>query len=82
MFHGHLVLVLKAVSRKVMRVLFALGFCLWVLVCLGFRGLGIFWGFFLFPKESKLLLSKDLENWKGLVLDTSELTLSLWNLRS
>lgn len=61
-FHGHLVSVLKAVSRKVMRVLFALGFCLCVLVCLGFCGLWNFLCFFLFSKESKLLLSKGLEN--------------------
>lgn len=61
-FHGHLVSVLKAVSRKVMRVLFALGFHLWLLVCLGFCGLVVFWGiFFLFSRESKLL-RKDLEN--------------------
>lgn len=66
MFHGHLVLVLKAVSRKVMRVLFALGFCLWVLVCLfGLPCFGDFLGFFPLSKRKQIVIVKRFGKLEG-----------------
>lgn len=65
MFHGHLLSVLKAVSRKVRRVLFASGFCLWVLVCLGFRGLGIFLDFFPLFQRKQVVIIKRFGKLKG-----------------